>query len=91
VLESGKTVKIEAWFVVIPAMHIANTNCQGIHASPRDKVSSLPRVSKLGFVFWDSQAVLCPCQTTEFGFDYSVVHVRYRHYRLREGHIVIIW
>jgi hypothetical protein len=89
-LDGGQTVKIEAWFAAIATMHIANAHRQGIDTRLRDKVGSLSRVSKLGFVFRHGQAILCPGQTAQLGFDHRLALMRQRHHGTRKSHILFI-
>ena len=89
-LERGKAVEVQARCLAIPPMHIANTDRQGVHTSLRDKVSSLGRISKQGFVFRHGQTVLCARQTTEFGLDCGLLPVRQEHHRAREDDVFLV-
>src|SRR5262245_10899598 len=89
-LESGKAVEVQARCLVIPTMHIANTDRQRIHTSLPDKVSSLARIRKQGFVFRDGQTILGAGQTTEFRLDRGLVPMRHDYHRAREGHILLV-
>src|SRR5205807_1473051 len=89
-LEGGKAVEVQARRLAIPTMHIANTDRQRIHTSLLDKVSGLGRISKPGFVFWDSQTVLGACQTTEFSLDHGLSRMRQAHRCAREDDILLV-